>query len=204
MGTAPPTAPGRLSAPPREAQWPQFIGVVSIVFGFLGAAKSGLMFLYYALIGGGVLDKPAEMMPSGPGQVNPFVAIQSHMVIVATSELLSLALAILLIVVGFGIIYKHPTAITRARIWAVLKILVTFFGIAVGIWIQRETLTAALNDPNAPPAAPAFLKWVPIVSGILGGVASLIITCAWPVFLLIWLRRTPVRAETARWQPLAR
>jgi len=200
MGIAPPTAPGRLSVPPREAQWPSFIGIISIIFGILGVAKSVLMLVYYSLIFGGVLKKPAEMIPSGTGQVNPFPALQNHIGILVTSELLTLGLGILLIVAGFGLYRKHPGAVAWTRIWAVLKIIVTIIGTAIGVWIQKETLRVMMNDPNAPPATPAFVQWLPMARAVVGGVASLVFTCAWPVFLLIWLRLTSVRTEVARWR----
>jgi hypothetical protein len=42
---------------------------------------------------------------------------------------------------------------------------------------------------------PAFM----LGGAILGGLVSIVMFCAWPTFLLIWLRLRSPRTEIARW-----
>ncbi len=201
---APPTAPGRLSIPDRPAAWPGFVGVICTVFGCLGMLGSGLMLIYYAAVLAGVLDEfLAPFNAAGPG-IDTMQPLRDHRVLVIGSEFVKFALAAMLVFVGLAILHRRPSAIALATWWSVSKILYTLAGTALGIWLQYDMLETVMSGQTLPANAPATMPVFMLSGAIFGGVISIVWGCALPVFLLIWFRLRHVRAETARWQPLAR
>lgn len=201
---APPTAPGRLSIPDRPAAWPGFVGVICMVFGSLGLLGSGLMLMYYAAVLAGVLDEfLAPLNAAGPG-IDTMQPLRDHRVLVIGSEFVKFALAAMLVFVGLAVFRRRPGAIALATWWSVSKILYTLAGTALGLWLQYEMLTTVMSGQTLPANAPPTMSTFMISGAIFGGVIAVVWGCALPVFLLIWFRLRHVKAETGRWQPLAR
>lgn len=201
---APPTMPGVLTRPDAVAAWPGVVGTFCIVFGVLGTLGSSISLVWHALFATGVLDNLFAWIASQGSQVNPALVMQNHTVIILVSEVLKLALAVMLLVVGIGLLHRRPPSVRLAKIWSVAKIVFTLIGTAIGLWMQRQMLQSVLDGANAPSNAPPTMPFFMTSGAVLGGVLAISWSCALPVFMLIWLNLRFVKKEISNWgSPIA-
>jgi len=168
------------------SRWPGTLGVIGIVVGviiILDQLDDPLVTQFWTpekwrhLVGGELGDFLVRSMPSHAWMV--------------TTNLVKLALGILLV---FGAVYlrrRRRLGATLCRSWAGLAIAWLVVEAVQGlVWLSRYA--------GEIPGVPAEGWQGTATFGVVLGVALLLV---WPVFLLAWLSRPGVRRETAGWLP---
>lgn len=191
----PPTEPFGYVPIASRPSWPKVIGIISIVLGSLGTLQGcstalSPFFLPFAA------DFMRAMPPQAqnPG-VDSLTVAQKWLPWTVTQGLLSLAVAILLLVSGIGLLQRRPWGVSASRVWAVIKILLAAFVGVLTYYIVGDQVEAMRNAPNMPPMPQGFFAFIGIWSTVLG----LLLGWAYPVFMLIWLGRRTVCEECRLW-----
>lgn len=200
---APPTTQGEIGR--RPAQWPGVVGIVGIVLAILGMLKglwtAGSPLLFGALAGGydaGAGDDPVSA---------ELAAIDRLQWVSVVDGLLGVLVWMWGLVVFVGVLKRRRWSLRQMTAWAWVKIALGVLSVASGVVVQRlvmgaMTAAAAKATPGGAAGGGAFGANDPfmmMVVVVLGAVVSLVLACAWPVFLLIWSRRRSVREEVATW-----
>ncbi len=186
----PPTAPSPVQPTERPRVWPTTIGVISIVLGSLGIIGG-----CWGVVSPTFMGALSEQMPQGSIQGAETMA--KHAGMYAVSGGAGMMVATLLLIAGIGMLRRRPWSVSANRWWAVLKMLLVVGQVAFAILIQDEVVAEITrNDPNAAAMGAGFVS---VAVGI-GFAFVLLWGWAYPVFLLIWLSRRGVKAETASWQ----
>ena len=172
-----------LAAPPR---WPKVIGIISIVWGALGIVCTGGGTAMSAL--SGRLVQSAGLK----GPLPPMVTNPSMMIYVAGA--LSVMLAAYLIVCGSFTAARKPVGRKLHLIYCVLAILIAAWGISLQIQNQNELAEWVRQHPDAQFSQTQKSGFAAIgrLVGILFGV---IVSFAWPVFLLVWFGMVKKKPE---------
>ena len=191
--TAPPTSPVFFQPAPARSAWPGVIGTIAIVVGALGA----LMYLWGAL-------SPLfmEAFTSFVEKANPQARAQMeinklYLPFTETLSIAMLAISIVLLVGGSGLVQRRPWGVRLVLIWAVARI--------AGAGAQ-VVLQARLMDKMQQVGAFAGTGMPAGFMGLFTNVAiggGLLFCCAMPVFALIWFARRRIRAEVASWKTAA-
>jgi len=186
---APPVRPGELGAPQRFSAWPGVIGVIAIVLGALGAV-GGL----YGILAPWIVEEIASIMPSGTEDM--LDAVRESAPWLVGASIITTGVAALLLAVGVGLVKRRRWAVGTCRAWAVLKMVWVLANTVVGYYVQQASLSAiSERTPTAAQMSPEFVDAM-VVVGLIIGVAW---GWALPVFLLIWLGRGKIKAETSAW-----
>lgn len=183
----PPISPPPYVPPPRQTNWPTVLGIIAIilgVMGILGALGQAAMTFMQSVI------KP----PSGHGP--DFAAMQPPMPWLIVSCILSLAMGILVLTGGIGLIQRRRWSVPGIRIWAVAHILFLVVNMVVTYTNMAGALQKAQQNAAASGAPPQALM-VGIFAGMCGGA---IFGIAPPVFALIWFARRKIKDEVAAWK----
>ncbi len=191
-GITPPSDPGEV--PP--STWPTVIGVITIVFGGLGAL--GGCFGAFAPFFIGMMQ---SMVPED--QVTGLEGMMDWGVWMVALAMAGMLMAVLLLVAGIGITKRHAWGPKTALVWAPLKMIFVVLNSVVAYQIQIaqfEAMQEAMaNDPNVPAGMGAFRGSMMQALGIFGVLISVLWGWALPVFLFIWFSRKKIRTETAGW-----
>lgn len=202
LPAAPPTIPGKMAVPIRDATWPSTVGIISIVLGSLSCLFAVWSVIQQAMVLAGTFNM---MMPAGgPGSPD----LQNVMRTGAWPQLfagcIQFILALVLLGLGIALLRRKAVAIRGLMYWSIAKILLS---LGIGIltaWVQirmSEQIAAAMNaDPNAPPQMTTVMPTIFWLTSIFSALLTFAWGAAWPTFLLLWMTRTPVRAEVARWR----
>jgi len=182
----PPTEPGELAASPRETRWPRILGIVSIILGILGVLAGAIG------ASAGLIVKTLRAMVEDQGAVD-WEAVRRAVAWLARISLVAAILAVMLLVVGIGLVRRRGWAIRLGKVWAIAQIVVTVLGTAGSHVIQRAILEALRQSGGT-------AGGVPISSSLAGTVWSILWGCALPVFMLIWFARQEIREEVAAWR----
>ncbi len=190
----PPVDPGEISH--RPSAWPMVIGVIAIIFGSLailqgcfGAVSSLFMSSLSAIV-------PAE-------QATVYDAMEGLKPWMIIGAVLALALGILLLVAGIGLVRRRAWSPTACMAWAGIK-MVFVVGYTILGDMARQTQFEAMQemmqqDPNMPAGMPAMMGSFFQVFGVFAIVLGILWGWALPVFLLIWFSRKKIKAEVAGW-----
>jgi hypothetical protein len=164
---APPTVRGVV--PKQPAVWPTVIGVIAVVW-------AGM-----TLVG----------IPCGAAMwfIMPHAFESQSAAIFFGSQAIALALGIVLLVAGIGILQWRQIGVRFVTIWSIIALIWTPIGIMVGLigadFEQGGNFGARMGAHF----------------GILGVICGGLFTLALPIFLLIWFSRAAIKAETAEWKP---
>jgi hypothetical protein len=182
---APRTEPGELPVYPRDTRWPKALGIISIILGVLGILAG------FIGASAGLIVKTLQAMVEDKGAVD-WNAVSRAVTWLARISLVSAILAVVLLVVGVGLVRRRAWAIPLGKTWAVLQIIVAILGTGMSHMIQRsiaEAIQQAGTTGRMPiGTSPAATAW------------SLLWGCALPVFMLIWFARREIREEVAAWR----
>ena len=185
----PPTQPGGIRAPQGASSWPRIIGIIAIVLGALGIL-GGLQ----GMLAPWILEAVASIMPRGTEGTLDAVVESANWLIV--TSIMTTGVAALLLAGGVGLVKRRQWGIGTCRAWAVLKMLLVLLNTGVGYFVQEASLTAlAEQTPRGAQMSEEFVT-AAVVLGLILGVAW---GWAFPVFMLIWLGRGRVKAETSAW-----
>lgn len=192
----PPTEPGLLGIPARATKWPTVIGLLAIVLGAWGAICSICPVL------APLLQAYLEsVLPAGSTRDSKIE--ERWIPWVVASGGVALLIAILQIVGGAGLMKRAPWSPSALRTWAILAIIcglastVLNFQMEVG---KSRNVVIATSGPAAslPTSLPAQTEQAFLAVAMCMGVGYV---CAFPIFILIWLGREPIREEIRTWTP---
>ena len=139
---------------------------------------------------GAAAAPPPAAMGNPFGEINPLAALLSCL-----AELLSLALAILLLVAGIQTLRDAASAAKLHRWFAVMKIPLVIAGAGVGYWMSSGMMKGILASTPGGATGPGGAANFALTSGfmIVSAVAGAMFALAYPVALLIVLRSRAVR-----------
>lgn len=185
---------------PRPSRWPKVIGVISVVLGSLGVL-GGICGTLAMVVGQGVMTLAAQQQ-QGASAVQ---AMQDQTSFTVLSLLTGLLLALFLLVAGVVLICRRRRGVTLLKVWAVCRIVAVGVGSVIGYFVgvaQMEVMQQTTMGSNQPPPGMAsFITGGMILLFVLG----LLWGWAWPIFVLIWLRRQKIRDDYSTWgqRPIA-
>jgi len=187
-----PNVPPMQAMPPqpsvRPPTWHTPIGVICIVFGALGALN-GCFGLLITPFMGRFQEKLAET-----GSFPEFGYPEEWMPVGMTLSGVTLLVAGMLILVGARIVQRRRSAVSLARWWCAIKMVLVVATVVVQYFMMREQFDAmATNTPNAPPASTYRIGF------LVGSIFGIAWGWALPLFLLIWFSREKIRAQVAEW-----
>lgn len=168
--------------------WPTVLGVIAIVFGVLGALAN-------AWSAYGAIFNPAANtagFPTEAGRQAAQAVVARFAPISAPLAVVGVLLSLMLLVAGVALIRRHPDAVRLARLWAVIKIVVSIVGWGVAFLTFRAM-------------EPVIREHIPQGAGVAIGfqrvfvVVGLLWTLALPVFVLLWTGRGAVREQVRTW-----
>jgi hypothetical protein len=166
---------------PAEAlrpMWPKTVGVISIVWGALGAAcgacsvAGSLLSMLMAPTGGA----------AGPGgQIPPIPEVMKPTALQVAPTLVGAAWSVYLIVCGVVLLMRRPIARPMHLAYAVGSVLLTIVSTVISVQFQAAISQWAARNPGD-----FWAKYHnPMLSYILIGVFAVLGLC-WPVFCLAW------------------
>lgn len=185
----PPTQPGGIRAPQGASSWPRIIGIIAIVLGALGIL-GGL----YGMLAPWIVEAIASIMPRGTEGTLDAVVESANWLIV--TSIITTGVAALLLVGGVGLVKRRQWGVGTCRAWAVLKMLLVLLNTGVGYFLQQASLAALSEQTPGGAQMPQELVTAMVVVGLIFGIAW---GWAFPVFILIWLARGKIKAETSAW-----
>ncbi len=190
----PPVDPGEIPHPP--SAWPMVIGVIAIIFGSLailqgcvGAVSSLFMSSLSAIV-------PAE-------QAAVYDAMEDLKPWMIMGAVLTLALGILQLVAGIGLVRRRSWSPTACMVWAGIKMMFVVGNTILADMAQQAQFEAMQEmmqqDPNMPAGASAMMDSFMQVFGVFAIVVGILWGWALPIFLLSWFSRSKIKAEVAGW-----
>ena len=191
--SAPPVTPGVIA--PRPSRWPAIIGTIAIVFGIL-ATLGGCVGLV-------VMPVIEAFMEAVPSQQNPALAgLSDWKQWTIPGSLAGMALGILLLVGGSGLLKRRSWGHRVCLGWAGLKMILVIYMATIQYQIAIDQAEAIRNDPNMQ-SLPAPFASIMQSFGMIGVIVGVIWGWALPVFLLVWLSRRKIRAEMQSWSEIS-
>ncbi|MGQ9651521.1 MAG: hypothetical protein ACUVXJ_15550 [Phycisphaerae bacterium] len=188
----PPIQPGSLARPAGYSPcsspipvWPTVIGILGIVLGSLG-----LLGGIWGAVAPFVMKTFFQNMAVDPN-MSYFSEQWTQWTIISSG--VSIAVAIVLIVAGAGMLKRTTWSPRVARIWAVIKMVVVVVNLVVAFQIQQSTMqTMAQTGGPGTVIDVSFLTIPAIFVGLIWGWAL-------PVFLLIWFSRASMKEQVSKW-----
>lgn len=193
------TPPPLASAPATASSttsWTKIIGIIAIIFG-AGGLLQGLFTPFSLMM---VKPQMQSFVEQGVDQakVDDYLsqlAQASYAGAVAYS-----VLGILLLTGGILILRRRKTGSPLLQLWAVLKILIggvliyknsSLTGMQMNLMLSSETLGGA-QEAQMVGSIASYAVWIGLAFGFIW-------LCVLPVFLLIWLNRSKIKAEISTW-----
>lgn len=198
----PPVEQGPLSVTRPPTVWPTVLGVIAIVFG-AGGTLSNTCGTVANLFMPFILGSMAKVAGPGGSVVEAQVRMSQHYAMfMVIGSLASLAVAVMLLIGGIGLLKRKARSVRILKIWAIVRLLVAIPLSILGHRIGTEMFVAmeqaaAQSSKGAPMPLwfPGFLSSM----GALGVVIGFMWAAALPVFMLIWFSRKAIKAEVAGW-----
>jgi hypothetical protein len=202
---APPIVPGELGK--MAATWPLTLGIISIVMGALGILRHGCgliqsLFMSVAMGAMSSVKQGPGAPPTDPLLMQKVVGWQIAQGAIA---IVALGLAVWLLVAGIALLMRRRAGVWSHRLWAWVRIGVAVLegGAAAGVQLmmmnQAMAFGQAQGSPPPPPGATAGVQTALMLTGVMWGVALLLVGAAYPIVVLALLSRRSARAEVARW-----
>lgn len=186
----PPTVPGTVGLAPAPSTWPRVLGMIGIILGALGIL-GGLWGMVSPLF----VSFMGSLMP--PGAERAFEAAEQMNTWTVVGSILGLLVAGLLLAGGIGLLRRRLWGLGCYGMWAILKILLVAVNAGIALSMQEATMEF-INSSN--PRGPIISAGFTSVMTVIVPASTLIWGWALPVFILIWLARVKIKAETAKWQ----
>jgi hypothetical protein len=159
------------------------LGVLGGIWGVLGAAMMG-------------------WVPAVPGQPTDFLeSLKRFRPWLLLAHGCAIPVAILLLIAGIGIVQRRRWSMTLALLWCFAKVLLVVGTTFVTYLLQTAQFHAlAVGRQGSAPLPSALSSSIINASVIVGTVLSIAWGWALPIFLIVWLLRTPIRRETRGWR----
>ena len=198
QGSYPPVEPGGITNDEQLTKWPKVIGVISLIYGFLGLLCSTMSGVWL-----GVADMLPEMWRGGVEL--PAIVRMTGMVQVV----LTLGVGILMVMGSVSLLRRRRAGPGRLKKWVVLRMMLIVAAAIVmvltgpaQIQMQRSILDytndrfreADMTNRIVEKTDDELWRRVIIQGGIGFG-----LTAIYPVFLGFWLSRKKITAEVEQW-----
>lgn len=182
-----PMPPTSSAVSPTPPVWPTVIGVISIVFGSLGLLNGCVGLIMPFVIGKlMVFFTDAKMQAM-------FGSMSGHAGWSIAAGVTGMAVGGLLLASGIGSVGQRRWSTRTHAIWAVLAILQSGVSGMYAYLLQQAQFEAmqGAGVPMMPMMGEAFAA--------VGLLIGLMFACAYPIFMLVWLMRAPIREQVSRW-----
>lgn len=187
--TPPTGSAGYLPPPPPQTSWPKTLGILMIVFGALGIPSNTMGLFARRLM-------EFAMKQAGHADVMQSELMQRWMQLTTAFSGIFMVLAVLLLTSGIGLLNRRVWAVKASTAWAGLKIILEVASM-LGNWTMQKKLVEAVNAGAID--AEAVKGFVSGQSSLVAMLPGLLLSCALPVFVLIWLSLPNTKEETAAW-----
>lgn len=192
----PPMAPGPIPQAHPTSRWPKVIGIIAIVLGSLGAL-GGCVGMFGPMFAD-MIKEVAEGQAGTAATVVQMEVAAEWATWTVVQSICGLAVGVVLILAGVGLLKRRAWAPRATIAWAVLKMLLVI-GASVGGYGQAKALIDRMaDDPNMQGLPQGVTAFGSIVATIVVGLGA-VWGWALPVFMLIWFSRSKIKAETAQW-----
>ena len=195
--------------PDKRSVWPTVIGIITIIFGSLGAAYNGLCSPAGMIMAGAFKPMFEDMAQSAPGagmemQVAQIEAMSRYLPASLVVYLTSTILSVLLLIGGIGVLRRRGWSGRTLNIWAILRILQAIPAVIV-TYLMNDAMFEAMEEAaasggGATAQMPSGIFSVMATVGLAAVIIQLLIYWALPVFVLIWFSRRVIREEVAEWR----
>ncbi len=198
---APPTQAGPVAYTTAPSGWPKVIGVISIVLGSL-AAVGGCIGTVMQLSMGALKGFLEKVTPkgAGPDPLATWEAMERFAPWTMAVQLLLMAVAILLLIAGIGLVRRRRWSIKAGVVWAVLKILAVVPNAVLTYVTVNAQMEAVPKDPNMQQMPAGLFSMIGSFGGIAAALWALLWGWAYPVFILIWFSRRKIKDEVEGWK----
>ncbi len=201
---SPPVIAGDL--PGVQEGWPKVFGVISIVLGSLGLAMNACSAIS-GLVGGPLLASFMKKLPSnasGSG-ANPAADLERMMdvmhpwmVVSGVLALGNLFVSAWLLVAGIWLVKRRAAGVRQHINWAWVRIAMVLVTVGVTAASHIATFDAVRGVQAAQAGAPP--AWVSTALSVLQTLFLLAFGLAYPIVVLVYMRKAKVRAAAAEWQ----
>jgi len=188
---APPTTPGFIPQVRPNSTWPGMIGIIALVIGIVA-----LIFNLWGIVGPVFFRRfVINSTPINQQLLNGSTVAMSISIAAGKS-----AMAIFLLFVGARFLQRHPRSRVLAIRYSLLQIMVTIVATIFAIMIQYPLMQKAASSMNTGGTAvlPSGAMTQPVF--IFGVVVGFFMSCAFPIFLLIWFNRQTIQREVTNWK----
>lgn len=201
---SPPVIPGDL--PAVQEAWPKVFGIISIVLGSLGLATNACSAVS-GLVGGPLLASFMKQLPSNaPGSgantaadlERMMDAMHPWMVVSGVLALGSLFVSAWLLAAGIWLVKRRAAGVRQHINWAWVRIAMVLLTVGVTAASQVATFDAVRGIQGAQAGAPP--AWVNVAMSALQGLFLLAFGLAYPIVVLVYMRKEKVRAAVASWE----
>lgn len=183
--TAPPTERGDDAPRKRESTWPTVLATLSFIWGGLSLFFSGcsiVMTPFYAMMA--TMFEEAELEEHAD-EMRMMAELWWWWGIQA---LIGVALSVLLIAAGTGLLKRMHHGVRRAKIWSWLIILQLLIITPINVYVSGfRGQSSAQHDQYE------------LIFAVISAVLVTLFTLILPVFFLIWFARQSIKEETAEW-----
>lgn len=194
---APPTEAGDFVPVTPPEGWPTVIGILSIIFGALGVLGAGC-----GAVGLVAAPVVVNLIPEGPERDEVQQSIQQSMTNVPLQvgvQLIEFVLAIILIVGGVQLLKRSRSAAKTLTIYAIGDLISNTLVLIVGVLAAGAQAKMISENPDMQQQMPQGVQGIMQALGVVGAVVGWVITAIWPVFLLLWFRRSKIKDSMATW-----
>lgn len=206
-GRVPSLDAGDLGGFVEEAKWPKVIGVLSIVQGSLGVLANGCCGLFY--VAGPAFLVP--MMEKAPRPANPppgqdpragietMTLLAPWMAAQGVLMLVTLLTSVLLLVAGIQMVMRRPAAVGLHKLWAGARLLLGVLGATLAV---VTTFATAAGQAEIAQKYGGFAN-TPTKVILTGALPAVVITgliLAYPIVVLVVLRKPWAKSEVAKWK----
>ena len=185
----PPFEPRDMALEEVDTKWPGTIGTISIVLGVLGLMCYGCGSIN-AIVGPYMANMlPADQRPPAPPPLVSAIQIGQTCI--------TFVLSVWLLSAGIGLLKRRRWSRGAHVGWAFAKILLAMISAVVGILIMPQTIKQ-INDQLSHSGKINFRVTEPLMMTVI--VISTVWFLIYPVFLVMWFSRAPMKTEVATWR----
>ena len=198
QGVHPPVEPAELVADEPQTKWPKVIGVISLIYGFMGLLCNTINGVWL-----GLADMVPEMWRGGM-EIPPLVRVTGIVQVVLT-----FGVGILMVMGSVSLLRRRRAGPGRLKKWVLLRMVLIVAAVVVmvltgpaQIQMQRSMLDYRNDALREADMTSRIVEktddelWRSVI--IQGGIAVGIISI-YPVFLGLWLSRKKITAEVEQW-----
>ncbi|MFG0247310.1 MAG: hypothetical protein ACF8OB_00370 [Phycisphaeraceae bacterium JB051] len=182
-----------------QSSWPTVIGIISIIFGSLGALGS-----VYQAVAPFLMGMAAGFVPEDDEQARVmFESMAKWKFPLMGVGIVNLIFYIILIVCGAKLVGHHAAASSLHKKWAIAKILFSLVGVTITTMAQISQMRLTMQQQSQAMGGGGgaqFFETAMMVAMVVAVLMGLVFACAYPVFVLIWFSREKVKNEVQSWE----